>query len=65
MNTVARGARRNIGRFHLLWLKPRALDDLWILGTGPENDEASYVADVLLRSDAFGNVMPTKLRCDA
>ena len=44
MNTVARGTRRNIGRFRLLQLKPIAPDDLWILGTGPENDAAEVKA---------------------
>ena len=40
----SRGTRRNIARFRLLPLKRNAPDDLWILGTGAENDDALWVA---------------------
>ncbi len=40
----SRGNRRDIARFRPLQLKPNAPDDLWILGTGPENDDALKMA---------------------
>ena len=40
----SRGNRGCIGRFRPLQLTPRAPNDLWMLGTGPEHDEALGLA---------------------